>query len=186
MKISYKSILGGFAISLGVILSNLIDNEFISPLIFSVGILLCMDLKMHLITRAIPLKPYIPTCGNILLFNLLSAMACGLVVKFTFMHTVPRLNPDFIGAILTGIIIGIIAVINKKNMNGTYKIIITMLLMFAFVYLKLPHCVVYAFWFGCMECSFINLLIAVAGNIVGGLIIFLICYTKRRFFDAKC
>lgn len=167
-----KNIFGAACVVLGTILSNNVNHSILSPIIFSVGILLVIALDLGLITRSVPsgkpVKDCITTCG----VNLIVSYLMGLLLSTS--GTYPQqLTGTLLGGISTGIVIGLVSVVNKRN--SEYKTIITMILMFTFVYLKLPHCVVYAFYFGALDTitwvSALSLLLVTIGNIIGGSIV---------------
>jgi formate/nitrite transporter FocA (FNT family) len=168
----YKSILGAGCIVLGTILSNNVNHPILSPIVFSVGILLVISLDLGLITRSVPSGKSLKDCLVTYSVNLFVACVLGLMLNDTGVYP-QQLTGTFGGAIGTGIVIGLVSIVNKRNAN--YKVIITMVLMFTFVYLKLPHCVVYAFYFGALEtvtwASALSLILVTLGNVVGGLIV---------------
>lgn len=167
-----KDILGGGCIVLGTILANAINHPILSPIAFSVGILLVITLDLGLITRSVPSGKSFNECVETLFFNLLIAFLFGILLDWTGDYP-QMLNGTFYGAIATGIIIGLASIANIHQ--SKYTIIITMILMFSFVYLGLPHCVVYAFYIGALphltfaECF--SLLTVICGNVVGGMIV---------------
>lgn len=168
----YKSFLGACCIVLGTMLSNNINHPILSPIVFSVGILLVISLDLGLITRSVPSGKSLKDCMIAYGVNLIVSVILGLMLNDY--GTYPQqLTGTFIGGIATGIVIGLVSIVNKHNTE--YKTIITMILMFAFVYLKLPHCVVYAFYFGTLDnvtwASALSLLFVTLGNIVGGLLV---------------
>ena len=167
-----RSIFGTFCIVLGTILSNNTDHSILSPIVFSVGILLVISLNLGLITRSIPSGNSIQSCCITCLTNITIAIILGLLLSGSGNYP-NQLNATISGGIATGIIIGLVSVVNIRKSD--YTILITMILMFSFVYLKLPHCVVYAFYFGALPqitlVEFITLMKVICGNIIGGLIV---------------
>ena len=167
-----RNILGGGCIVLGTMLSNAINHPILSPIAFSVGILLVITLDLGLITRSVPSGRPVKECFGTLCINLLVAFVLGVLLSRTGNYP-QTLGGTFGGGVATGIIIGMASIANKYQ--SKYTIIITMILMFSFVYLGLPHCVVYAFYIGALthittaEC--LTLLFVTLGNIVGGAIV---------------
>lgn len=166
----FKSVLGALCICLGAYFSLLINNPIISPIVFMVGILLIIYFDLNLITREIPLNTKntpesIQNTCVVLLLNVFTAFFVGLFLPKQALN----LNPSFMNSILGGIVIGLVSLVAKYK--KTYKEIIIIILMFCFVYLKLPHCVVYAFYSGIDFHNAIYLLPVISGNIIGGLLI---------------
>ena len=131
-----------------------------------------ITLDLGLITRSVPSGKPVKECVGVLLANLLVAFVLGVLLGYPGICP-QTLNGTFYGAIGTGIIIGLASIANIYQ--SKYTIIITMILMFSFVYLGLPHCVVYAFYLGALphitSVDFMTLLSVIGGNIVGGMII---------------
>ena len=168
----FNNILGASCVVLGTILANNINHPILSPIVFTVGILLVVDLNLGLITRSIPSGMSVKDCAKTFGMNLIVAFVLGLLLSGS--GTYPQqLTGTFGGGIATGIVIGFVSIVNKCK--SEYRSIITMILMFAFVYLKLPHCVVYAFYFGALDTmtwvSAESLVFVTVGNIIGGLIV---------------
>ena len=167
-----KNLLGGGCIVLGTILANTINHPILSPIAFSVGILLVIVLDLGLITRSVPSGKPFKECVGTLAINILVAFVLGVLLCNTgnYPHT---LDGTFLGGIATGIIIGLISIANIHQ--SKYTVLITMILMFSFVYLKLPHCVVYAFYVGALShitaTDFMTLVTVICGNIIGGMIV---------------
>lgn len=166
MKIMYKSILGGAAISLGTLLSVKVGHPYLSPLIFSVGILLVIGFQLELITKTIPVEMKLYKSLQVLGINLLTAFICGTLVHG---YTVPTVNTSFKASILGGIIIAVVSLVNVKKIHN--RTIITLILMFSFVWLKLPHMVVYAFNTGVSFEYWEFLPRVILGNVVGGVFV---------------
>lgn len=57
-----KSTLASGCIVFGTILSNNVDHQHFSPVIFSVGILLVIALNLNLITRDVPSGTKVASC----------------------------------------------------------------------------------------------------------------------------
>lgn len=183
----FKSILGAVSICLGTYFSLTIDNEFLKPIVFTIGILLVIYFDLNLITREIPLKstPQIMSkripCNAliILTINLLTAYVIGAAANLQ----IAVKQPDFMNSVLAGIVIGLVSIIAKEGKS--YKEIMILILMFCFVYLKLPHCVVWAFYGGLDPFYLPYICPIVAGNIVGGLIIGLIYQWLKKAKNNK-
>lgn len=181
-----KSVLGALSIVLGTILSNNVDHEYLSPVCFSVGILIVIAFDLGLITRAIPGGQSTEECFIIGIVNLVTAALAGIVLAD--MGEFPQeITYSLTGAIATGIIIGLVSISNK--VKSRYSVLITMILMFTFVYLKLPHCVVYAFYCGAARTlygasNWFNMCGVVAGNVVGGLIV-RFCYQAWNKYELQ-
>ena len=167
-----KNIFGAACVVLGTILSNNINHPILSPIVFSVGILLVISLDLGLITRSVPSGKPFRSCVSTCCINLVVSFLMGLLLSNSGTYP-PQLTGTLGGGIATGIVIGLVSVVNK--LKSDYKTIITMILMFTFVYLKLPHCVVYAFYFGALETltwnSALSLLLVTIGNLIGGSIV---------------
>ena len=167
-----KNILGACTIVLGTILSNNINHPILSPIVFSVGILLVISLDLGLITRSVPSGKSVSDCAITCLVNVIVSFLLGLLLSASGAYP-QQLNGTFGSAIATGIVIGFVSVVNKHK--SEYTTLITMILMFSFVYLKLPHCVVYAFYLGALDTitleSCLSLLIVTFGNVIGGAIV---------------
>lgn len=168
----YKSIIGAVCIVIGTILSNNINHPILSPIVFSVGILLVIDLDLGLITRSVPSGDSSSKCCYTAMINIVVALLLGLLLGDVGNYPTV-LNVSFGGAVATGVIIGLVSVANKYS--GRYTILITMILMFSFVYLRLPHCVVYAFYLGALPMitweGIWSVLVTIAGNVGGGLLV---------------
>lgn len=167
-----RSFFGASCIVLSTVLSNNINHEILSPIVFSVGILLVVGFNLGLITRSVPGGDSFTDCFITLATNIMTAMCFGLLLRNT--GTYPEtLEASIGGAIVTGIVIGLVSVSNK--FNSRYAEWITMILMFSFVYLHLPHCMVYAFYFGTLPMITMQelgtLALVTVGNILGGLIV---------------
>lgn len=173
MNTVIKSVIGSLSICLGTYFSLVVDDDIISPIVFSSGILLVIYFNLNLITKDIPTaiantedgsKKY--TIVPILIFNLLTAFIVGKIMSYDFeLYTNATINNSILG----GAVIGIVSLIAMENYD--YKELLIMLLMFCFVYLKLPHCVVYAFYGGLEVQILKSLPIVVLGNIIGGSIV---------------
>ena len=182
----YKSVLGALSIALGTILSNNVDHEYLSPICFSVGILIVIAFDLGLITRAVPSGKSTEECFIVGLANLVTAALAGFLLAD--MGDFPQeITCSLTGAVATGIIIGLVSISNK--VKSRYSVLITMILMFSFVYLKLPHCVVYAFYCGAARAlygtsNWLNMCSVVAGNVVGGLIV-RFCYQAWNKYELQ-
>jgi formate/nitrite transporter FocA (FNT family) len=164
------SVFGGACIALFAGVSALVGHQYLSPLIFSIGIILIIHFGLSLITRDCPLGYPANSVVTTLIFNV--AAACMVGCAFIGRIEV-SMKSDLFESILTGLIIGFVALCNRYK--GIYTLPLTLMLMYAFVYLKLPHCVVYGFYFPLCKAAvgtkFVCLAYAVAGNIIGGLLI---------------
>lgn len=176
MRIIFKSILGALAICLGTYLSGTVNNQYISPLIFSVGILLVISLNLDLTTRTIPTEMKWDKALIVLSANLITSVLIGLLFQG---YKIPPINTRFRDAIIAGLVIGLVSLVNGKQ-SLKYKTVVTLMLMYAFVWLKLPHCVVYAFYMG-VDIEYWEFLPRViAGNVIGGVLIGLLAIAYRR------
>ncbi|MBS5433087.1 MAG: hypothetical protein KHY12_04900 [Firmicutes bacterium] len=167
-----RSVIGALSIVFGTILANNINHTYLSPLTFSLGIIFVIILNLGLITRSVPSGEGFKNCGIILIVNIAVAIIAGLSLRSC--GSFPTIiKPALVPAIGTGIIIGLVSVANIKKTN--YTVPVTFMLMFSFVYLKIPHCVVCAFYYGASPQNAIEnmpgLLVVIVGNIIGGLII---------------
>lgn len=178
-KPAARAAIGALAITFGTVLANAVNHVYLSPLLFSLGIVLVIVLNLDLVTRAVPSGVPYGECAVILVFNLLVAALAGLLLR-TCGTFPPSIKPSFFPAVATGIIIGLVSLVNIKQTS--YTVPATLMLMFSFVYLKLPHCVVCAFYYGASPVNALRnlpgLLSVVAGNLIGGLIIrylFILC-----------
>lgn len=157
------AIAGGAAICLGTYASRICEFPILAPLLFAVGILLVMVFDLGLITRFNPTHTY--TSQNlakllvILVVNLITANLLGNLT------TITATPPDnlFWFSVLGGIVIGLVSLNHK--IATPYKVAVALMLMYIFVDLGLPHCVVYAF----LGVDFPTLMVVVAGNLVGGM-----------------
>ena len=164
---AFKAVAGGACICLGTYAMRMCPYPEIAPLLFAVGILMVMAFDFHLITRFVPTHRFFGVPANfwvgfiVLAANLITAYLVGLLVDFS------PTPPDnlFWQSVLGGMVIGLVSVNNI--FPSQYKVLIAALLMYAFIILGLPHCVVYAFY----NADFPTLLIVVAGNLVGGAIL---------------
>lgn len=167
------SLLGGLSIAFGIVLANNMNHVYLSPLMFSLGIVFTIIMGLELITRAVPIGKNWKDCVIIGAGNFVAAMLAGFFLK-GFGHFPDTIPVNIWGAIGTGIIIGLVSVANKKK--GPYTVPVTFMLMFSFVYLKLPHCVVSAFYLGGLRLvgvkEWLGFLSVLAGNIIGGLIVY--------------
>lgn len=202
-KTYLDGVFGGLSISFASIISNMTNHEYLSPFIFSIGILLCIRFSFNLITKSVPLLENWFRCVLIFLINMMTSMICGLIFKFNNVIVTPIIfKPTFFGAFMTGVIIGLVAYINipeyykvinvgsEKEMDlrsipcygdgRHYNVIMTLILMFAFVYLKFPHCVVLSTWFGAGYCDLYDLFLTVVGNVCGGLFVGLSGYVRKK------
>ena len=183
-----SGILGGLCIVFGTVLANNLNHVYLSPLMFGLGIIFTVVLGLDLITRAVPIGIPARDCVTIGLFNFVSAFIAGLLLK-NFGAFPKEISPDFWGAIGTGIIIGLVSVVNKKS--GPYTVVVTLMLMFSFVYLKLPHCVVTAFYLGTILgvgafwSSLWSFVVIVVGNIIGGLIVNVVFRLSQSIAPSK-
>lgn len=159
--IFWRAIAGGLAICLGTAASRLCPYPILSPLIFSVGILMVVRFDWGLITRHFPTQKlgWITT-PLIIIGNLLSAYLVGYCFDF------PLVLPEnlFVNSIVAGAVIGLVS-FNSKGENHPYKLAISLLLMYLFVSLGLPHIVVISF----LHASLPELGIVLVGNVIGGL-----------------
>lgn len=158
----FGALLGGAAICLGTYASRVCEFPILAPLLFAVGIVIVMVFDLGLITRFTPTHSYslknILAGLIILASNVLIASLLGQLSSLT-------VNPPenlFLWSILGGIVIGLVSLNNM--MHTPYKVALALLLMYIFVMIKLPHCVVYAFY----NVDFPTLLTVIAGNIIGG------------------
>lgn len=157
------AIAGGVAICFGTYASQRCEFPILAPLLFAIGILLVVVFDLGLITRFVPTHTF--TSANIaklvliLVANLLTAYILGL---FTSLSITP---PDhlFVWSIIGGIVMGLVSL--NHLLTTQYRVVIALLLMYIFVSLKLPHCVVYAF----LGADFPTLITVVAGNLLGGM-----------------
>lgn len=175
-RICTTSAIGALSIVFGTVLSNNINHQYLSPLMFSLGIILVVVFDLGLITRAVPSGASAPQCGMTAGVNFLVAYAAGWLLRScgTFLDAIPV---DFVGAIATGIVIGLVSAVNKHK--SEYTVAVTIMLMFSFVYLHIPHCVVCAFYLGAKTAAVtltdvLGLVTVMIGNILGGLVIRLI------------
>lgn len=157
-----KSITGGLSICLGTVASKYCPYPALAPLLFAVGIFMVMQFDWNLITRHIP-------TGRILSLNTIIILFVNLLVAYLFGLCFPLevTPPDnlFWMSVAGGAVIGLVSLNNLTT--NKYKIPIAILLMYIFVMLGLPHCVVYAF----LGAEPTTLLIVVLGNIVGGILL---------------
>lgn len=153
---------GGLAICLGTYASRVCEEPILSPLLFAVGIFVVMVFNLGLITRFTPTHSF--TSFNlarlviILVVNLITANLMGSLANFS------ATPPDnlFWWSVLGGVVIGLVSL--NHMLTTPYKVSLALLLMYIFVMLGLPHCVVYAF----LGADFPTLMTVVAGNLVGG------------------
>lgn len=156
---------GGAAICLGTYASRACEYPILAPLLFAIGILIVMVFDLGLITRFVPTHTY--TASNlaqlvvILVVNLITANLLGSLSDFS--ATPP--NNLFWWSVLGGIVIGLVSLNHK--IRTSYQVAVALLLMYIFVMLGLPHCVVYAF----LGADFPTLMIVVAGNLFGGVLL---------------
>lgn len=166
------SILGGISISIFAGLSVLAHNEYVAPFVFMLGIIIIINYGLSLITRDCPLGHPWKDLALTLAFNLSAAFVVGLLFRAEIPYEV-TMRPDLLKSVLTGVIIGIVALVNRDKTE--YTVLLTVLLMYAFVYCKLPHCVVYAFYLPICKAAagakLISMGCAVAGNVAGGLLV---------------
>lgn len=166
-----RNILGALSIVFATVLSNNINHEILSPLAFSLGIIFVIVFDLGLITRAIPSGESFSICLVTLGINSVIATCMGFFL-YSF-GNFPTTFGGFWSAVATGIVIGFVSLMNKEN--NKYTVFTTIMLMFSFVYLRLPHCVVCAFYLGTNRNITYNdvfsLFYVVIGNILGGLII---------------
>lgn len=121
-----------------------------------------MAFNFELITRHVPTKGFSWQTAVVLVVNLATA---GLLGFFTMDFPAPdtsNLLMTFANSILGGIVISCVSLNNLAD--SPYKVVIALLLMYLFVMLGLPHCVVYAF----LHVDFGTLLLVIAGNLIGG------------------
>ncbi|MBQ8935500.1 MAG: hypothetical protein IJ049_03765 [Oscillospiraceae bacterium] len=175
-RICTASAIGALSIVFGTVLSNNINHQYLSPLMFSLGIILVIIFDLGLITRAVPSGASAPQCGVTAGVNFLAAYAAGWLLHScgSFPDAIPV---DFVGAIATGIVIGLVSAVNRHK--SEYTVVVTIMLMFSFVYLHIPHCVVCAFYLGAKMTAVtltdvLGLVTVIIGNILGGLVIRLI------------
>lgn len=165
------SVFGGACIALFAGVSAMVGHQYLSPLIFSVGILLIIHFGLSLITRDCPLGLPARSVTVTLAVNIAAAFLVGLA--FAGKTGEVCMKADVFESILTGLIIGFVALVNRDR--GLYTLPLTLLLMYAFVYLKLPHCVVYGFYLPLCDAGLglklICLAYAIAGNVIGGILI---------------
>ena len=157
------AILGGASICLGTYASRSCEFPILAPLLFAIGILVVLVFDLGLITRFTPTHTF--SSSNlaklliILIFNLITANLLGPLSSFS------ATPPDnlFWWSVLGGVVIGLVSLNHK--ISTPYKLVVALLLMYIFVDLGLPHCVVYAF----LGVDFPTLMVVVAGNLVGGM-----------------
>ena len=167
-----RCFLGAAAISLGTFASKTCPYPILAPLLFAVGILMVMRFDWHLITRHFPTQPLNKVLTPLIIVcNLLFAYLIGLFSDLTITPTQDVLYL-FLTSIAGGAVIGLVSLNNLTD--HPYKVPIALLLMYVFVMLGLPHCVVYAF----LNVSLSTLLVVLAGNVVGGLAL--------RWLDKGC
>ena len=163
---------GGVCIALFAGVSAMVGHQYLSPLIFSIGILLIIHFGLSLITRDCPLGLPAGSVAVTLAVNIAAACLLGLCFTGKINGEV-CMKADLFGSVLTGLIIGFVALVNRDR--GLYTLPLTLLLMYAFVYLKLPHCVVYGFYLPLcgtgLGLKLICLAYAIAGNVIGGILI---------------
>lgn len=179
------SLLGGLSIAFGIVLANNMNHEYLSPLMFSLGIVFTIIMGLELITRAVPIGKNWNDCVLIGAGNFVAAILAGFFLR-GFGHFPDTIPVNIWGAIGTGVIIGLVSVANKKK--GPYTVPVTFMLMFSFVYLKLPHCVVSAFYLGGLRLvgikEWLGFLSVLAGNIIGGLIVHRV-YRLSEIFNGR-
>lgn len=170
-----RNILGGACIVFSTVVARFVDHQYLSPALFAMGIVLVIVLDLGLVTRAVPSGEDVAHCVSALAVNILTAWVLGLMYLGVPEFAVEFGHPSeyFLPAVATGIIIGLVSVVNKHK--SEYTVPMTFMLMWTFVYLGLPHCVVYAVYLAanCMVDSTgaMVLLSVIAGNIAGGLIV---------------
>lgn len=164
---TFKALVAGAFIALGTYASRVCPYPILAPLLFAVGILMVMVFNAELITRRIPTAGVM---GNelgcaicVLLGNLLSAWLLGFLADLP----APQMDllPLFGKAIIGGAMIGLVSVNNLQD--TPYKVPVALLLMYIFVMTGMPHAVVYAF----LHSDPLTLLVCIAGNVVGGLLL---------------
>ena len=189
MKLPPVAILGGLSIVFGTVLSNNMNHPILSPLMFSLGIIFVIVLNLGLITRSVPSGGSVGECVIIALYNLFTAFLCGIFLG-GFGNFPTTVEPNFWGAVGTGIIIGLVSLVNREE--TPYKVPVTIMLMFSFVYLKLPHCVVSAFYAGNIlsttkDLSALwGLFMVLIGNVAGGCVVrFADLWRKKEIGEKK-
>ncbi len=172
-RVCVTSAIGALSIVFGTVLSNNMNHQYLSPLMFSLGIILVIIFDLGLITRAIPSGASVFQCIVTAGVNFIVAYLVGWLLHScgNFPQEIPI---DIVGAIATGIVIGLVSAVNKHK--SEYTVVVTIMLMFSFVYLHIPHCVVCAFYLGAKTTAatpadLVGLLTVVFGNVLGGLII---------------
>ena len=173
-KLIISSILAGILISTFAGVSNIVNEPHIGPLVFMIGIMLIMVNQLNLITKDCPTGSFGVSLFVVLFFNIVGAAFTGLFFSGHMPQPVV-MKIDLFQSVLTGIIIGFVAWVNRKP--NRYTIYLTIALMYAFVYCKLPHCVVYGFYFPNstlpIDYRCYGLSYAIIGNIIGGIMVYL-------------
>lgn len=157
------AIAGGAAICLGTYASRICEFPILAPLLFAVGILLVMVFDLGLITRFNPTHTYTSqNLAKLLVILVVNLITANLLGNLTTLTATP---PDnlFWYSVLGGIVIGLVSLNHK--IATPYKVAVALMLMYIFVDLGLPHCVVYAF----LGVDFPTLMVVVVGNLVGGM-----------------
>ena len=186
-KLFGLGILGGLSIVFGIILANNMNHTYLSPLMFSLGIVFTIIMRLELITRAVPLGRKVGEACIIGAGNFIGALLAGAALWWTGKYP-PSISINIWGAIATGIIIGLVSVANTEG--TAYTVPVTFMLMFSFVYLKLPHCVVSAFYVGnsvvggYLANTLPGFLVVLVGNVIGGLIVWATYWLANKFHSA--
>lgn len=155
--------LAGLAIVFGTIASKLCPYPILAPLLFAVGILMCMAFDLDLITRYTPTAPKLNLWEWAAIFVINLGVA-GIAGIFSPLTATP---PDnlFLMSIAGGIVIGLVS---QNNLFATpYKVALALMIMYCFIQLNIPHVVVYAF----LGVDLPTLFIVAIGNLLGGLIL---------------
>lgn len=157
------AIAGGAAICLGTYASRICEFPILAPLLFAVGILLVMVFDLGLITRFNPTHTYTSqNLAKLLVILVVNLITANLLGNLTTLTATPPDNLFWL-SVLGGIVIGLVSLNHK--IATPYKVAVALMLMYIFVDLGLPHCVVYAF----LGVDFPTLMVVVAGNLVGGM-----------------
>lgn len=170
-----RNILGALCIVFATAVSRFAGHEYLSPLLFSMGILLVIIFDLGLVTRSVPSGDDLTHCICACCVNLVTAGVLGTMYTGANQFAMTFAPPweYLLPAVGTGIIIGLVSLVNKHH--SEYTVLMTMMLMFSFVYLKLPHCVVYAVYVAANRHTSTGgasaLAVVTLGNIIGGLIV---------------
>ena len=160
-----RAALGGVSISLFAGMSVLVHDAYVGPFVFMTGIILIIVYQLSLVTRDCPLGCPAASVAVTLTVNVLTAFCMGLLFRGHLPYEV-TMKADLFQSVLAGVIIGMVSLVNRDR--TIYTIPLTVLLMYAFVWCRLPHCVVYGFYMPICGGSWVSLAYAIAGNLIGG------------------